>query len=133
MQLKGMCSMYESNLMLVLGVLYNLLRELPFALFAVKTLRVSLCFYPKFNQINVENLNKTFMNIMKNEVYFIYLCVVYVGIIIFLTAIPGVWESKAFFTFEFFCPKDVSVVDTCSSVIRFAILAIVFGLSIWTY
>lgn len=66
MQLKGICSMYESNLMLVLGVLYNLMRELPFALFAVKTLRVSLCFWPRFNQINVENLNKTFMNIMKN-------------------------------------------------------------------
>lgn len=47
------CKMYDSNLMLVLGVLFNMARELPFALFALKTLRVSLCFWPRFNKINV--------------------------------------------------------------------------------
>lgn len=131
--LKGICSMYESNFMLVLGVLYNFLRELPFILIALKTLRVSICFWPTFNKINVENLNKTCMNIMKNEVYFIYLCIVYVCMVIFLTSIEGLEADKAFFSFQFFCPKYGSIAESSFSIIRFVILAFVFYLSIWTY
>lgn len=94
--------------MLGLAVFYNVLRELPFILFAVKTLRVSLCFWPTFNTRNVENLNKTFVKIMRHEIYFIYICLVYVLIMNFLVAIDGVDAKSSAFVFEFFCPRASS-------------------------
>lgn len=60
------CKMYDSGSMLVLGVLFNMVRELPFALFALKTLRVSLCFWPRFNKLNVERVNGCFVGLMKS-------------------------------------------------------------------
>jgi hypothetical protein len=67
--------------MLSLTILYNIMRELPFTLFVVKILRVSLCFWPRFNKIDVERINKIFVSVMKNESFFTYACILYVCIL----------------------------------------------------
>jgi hypothetical protein len=81
------CRYYDSYSMLVLGLLYNIMRELPFVLFTIKTLRVSLCFWPRFNKINVEDINKYFVNFLKNQTYFVYASICYVLLINLLNII----------------------------------------------
>lgn len=50
---KSICLPHQSWLLFVFSILYNIMRELPFTLFVIKILRVSLSFWPTFNKLNV--------------------------------------------------------------------------------
>lgn len=105
------CPLYSSNKLMVLAILYNIMRELPFVLFTIKTLRVSLCFWPRFNKINVENINKWFVELLKNQTYFVFLSICYVAFINLLNiGIYRMEPHQSYLFYEYFCPKDGTIV-----------------------
>jgi hypothetical protein len=58
-----------------------LVRELPFLLFGIKILRVSICFWPKFNKIDVEKINKRVIYFIKHDECFVVASIIYVSFI----------------------------------------------------
>ena len=131
---KDICPLYSSNLLMVLAILFNIMRELPFVLFTIKTLRVSLCFWPRFNKINVEDISKWFVAIMKNQTYFIFLSLCYIGFINLLNiGIYGMEPHQSYLFFEYFCPKKTTSIEVAVSVLRVIALLFVLYLSLLTY
>ena len=70
-----------------MAILFNILRELPFVLFALKTLRVEICFWPPFNRMYVEDINKRVISLFRSEAYIIYFSILYVVLVTMLTVV----------------------------------------------
>ena len=121
--------------MFFLALFFNISREVPFALFALKTLRVSICFWPYFNRMYVENISKRMISFFRSETYIIYFSVFYVVLINMVTVVSyyPLRDDQNYFIYEFFCPKCTTPIDIVVNSIRFVSLGGVFILSLWTY
>lgn len=120
--------------MYILAIFYNICRELPFVLFAIKTLRVSICFFPYFNRMYVENIKKPIISFFSSEAYIIFFSTLYVVVMTMLVVLiypQGVLVN--YFSNEFFCPKQTNAVDMVVVCLRLLSLGFVFVLSLWTY
>lgn len=97
-------------------------------------MRVSLCFWPKFNKINIEDVNKCFIGFVKNQTYFIIGSVFYVSFVNLANVLVMGLDTKfSYLTYEYFCPKLGSYFDLGVTFVRLLTLAFVLYLSLWAY
>lgn len=129
------CRIYDNHGMEALAIIYLGLRELPLTLFALKTLRVSICFI----KYKTDQIPKSLRMLFGRERTVVLVCLAY-SILIGLgnyaslhigsLSISG-WSAAV--TFQFFCPKQSGVLDWSATLFRYFLLAVSYTLSIRTY
>lgn len=131
----GQCRIYDNPGMELLALIYAALREFPLVIFALKTLRVGVCF------VKTENgeLSPWMHTLFSSERRMLAIGAGYsvlVGLANFAELHIGSESLTPFagqMTFELLCPKLSGVVDWIATLMRYLLMSLSYSLSIKTY
>lgn len=127
----GQCRIYGRAGMEFLALTYSGLRDFPLVIFALKTVRVSICFLERQPPKWVVAILRSELRII--GVSFLYVVGIMVVSVIDLEWMGGWDEGSAQLTFEFLCPKESGALDWVTTVLRYVLLLISYTVSIKTY
>lgn len=127
----GQCRLYQHKQLIILSFFYQGLRQLPFLIFIVKTLRVCICYWIDFQT----QIFPKVVAFFKSQLYMLIACILAVLLLIYgqIILFDGGSPTNGMIIFQFLCPKQSSPFDWCVSFLRFMLMAFVYVVSISTY
>jgi hypothetical protein len=131
----GQCRVYGHPGIEFLALITSALRDFPLVIFALKTMRVSICFL----QPEKRELPRWAVRIFGSEWRIVAIAGAYILLIFGFSkleldvAADGLTEHSAQLTFELLCPKQSGILDWVTTVMRYILLVVSYTMSIRAY